>query len=253
MESAILGFDSARMIAPMEDDTFPPNPVARVSCVHQEAAQPSMVTASGTKGARYEDEDVEGEEGDHSLAPFDSSFANVARGAIYRDNSGASPLSSSRRDAITAIVDPSRSRVPAKTTLLNFEDEDEDSDENSEIGDEVLKVRQAYYDKAMAEQTIQLWEISKASKTAGKRRAEKSQAEEAFGHDTKRCKDQPKPKEKSEWQRVGKGKEVMSQVTVEELVETALEESTAPEEEGPELDPDPPLQEEAHAEVAATE
>ncbi|KAL6956692.1 hypothetical protein U1Q18_046934 [Sarracenia purpurea var. burkii] len=178
MESAILGFDSACMIAPMEDDILPSNPVARVSCARQEAAQPAMERVSGQKGARYGDEDAEGEEGAHPLTPFDSSIANVARGAIYRDKSGVSPLSSSRRDAITAIVDPSPSRVPAKTTLLNIEDEDEDSDENSEIGDDVLKVRQVYYDKAMAEQTIQLWEVSKASKAAGKWRAEKSQAEE---------------------------------------------------------------------------
>ncbi|KAL6956693.1 hypothetical protein U1Q18_046935, partial [Sarracenia purpurea var. burkii] len=36
-------------------------------------------------------------------------------------------------------------------------------------------------------------------------------------------------------------------------VETALEEGTATEEKGTELDPDPPFQEEAHEEVVATE
>ncbi|KAL7002305.1 hypothetical protein U1Q18_003458 [Sarracenia purpurea var. burkii] len=130
MESAILGFDSARMIGPIEDNTLPSNPVSRVSCVRQEAAQPSMDRVSNKKGDRYGDEDVEGEEGDH---PW-----------------------------------------PHLIVVL-----------------QMLRVAPSIEIKV-------------------------------------ECKNQLKPKEKSEWQRVGKGKEVMSQVTVEEMVTAGPSSSSFP-------------------------
>ncbi|KAL6958369.1 hypothetical protein U1Q18_040306 [Sarracenia purpurea var. burkii] len=98
------------------------------------------------------DEGLEG-----SQTPLDNVFCNVAYGAIGRDNRGISPLSTGRREAINAMVEPIekwREVVEGTSTAQEETDSEGESDEGREIAEEDLVYRQTMIDKVLLEQRL---------------------------------------------------------------------------------------------------
>ncbi|KAL6973796.1 hypothetical protein U1Q18_027980 [Sarracenia purpurea var. burkii] len=118
-------------------------------------ASPSRV--SGKSPSPMGDDDSEG------FTPMDKGFCNVAQGAISHDERGVSPLSTSRRVAINAMMDLADKKrgdkkgitSPAKVLSTVSSDSEEESDGHLDIEGEDLVYHQALIDKAMVDQCFE--------------------------------------------------------------------------------------------------
>ncbi|KAL7002187.1 hypothetical protein U1Q18_003341 [Sarracenia purpurea var. burkii] len=84
-----------------------------------------------------------------------------AQGAISRDERGVSPLSTSRRVAINAMMDPADKKsgdkkgITSPAKVLSTVSSEEESDGHLDIEGEDLVYRQALIDKAMVDQRLE--------------------------------------------------------------------------------------------------